>query len=160
MEQARAFIAREFAPLIADLRRGGVMTGRDYKSALQELVQSRDQPPPDYRVAGTMGPDHQKLFRVEVVVQGEAQVATYLGPLVGPMQEKLLKSLIPEDAPYKVFRDPEGFLLWEKNALTLVSDRLPAGIAKKFKVSYADLLRTNNIEDPKKLQIGQKLLIP
>jgi LysM repeat protein len=36
----------------------------------------------------------------------------------------------------------------------------PAGIAKKFKVSYADLLRTNNIEDPKKLQIGQKLLIP
>jgi LysM repeat protein len=36
----------------------------------------------------------------------------------------------------------------------------PAGIAKKFKVSYADLLRTNNIEDPKRLQIGQKLLIP
>jgi LysM repeat protein len=36
----------------------------------------------------------------------------------------------------------------------------PAGIAKKFKVSYADLLRTNNIEDPKKLQIGQKLFIP
>jgi nucleoid-associated protein YgaU len=36
----------------------------------------------------------------------------------------------------------------------------PAGIAKKFKVSYAELLKTNNIEDPKKLQIGQKLLIP
>jgi LysM repeat protein len=36
----------------------------------------------------------------------------------------------------------------------------PAGIAKKFKVSYADLLRTNNIEDPKKLQIGQRLVIP
>ena len=36
----------------------------------------------------------------------------------------------------------------------------PAGIAKKFKVNYADLLRTNNIEDPKKLQIGQKLYIP
>jgi LysM repeat protein len=36
----------------------------------------------------------------------------------------------------------------------------PAGIARKFKVSYADLLRTNNIEDPKRLQIGQKLVIP
>ena len=36
----------------------------------------------------------------------------------------------------------------------------PAGIAKKFKVSYADLLKANNIEDPKKLQIGQKLVIP
>ena len=36
----------------------------------------------------------------------------------------------------------------------------PAGIAKKFKVSYAELLKTNNIEDPKRLQIGQKLIIP
>lgn len=36
----------------------------------------------------------------------------------------------------------------------------PAGIAKKFKVSYAELLKTNNIEDPKKLQIGQRLFIP
>ena len=36
----------------------------------------------------------------------------------------------------------------------------PAGIAKKFKVSYADLLRANNIVDPKKLQIGQKVAIP
>jgi LysM repeat protein len=36
----------------------------------------------------------------------------------------------------------------------------PAGIAKKFKVNYADLLKTNGIEDPKKLQIGQKLMIP
>jgi LysM repeat protein len=36
----------------------------------------------------------------------------------------------------------------------------PARIAKKFKVSYADLLKANNIEDPKKLQIGQKLVIP
>jgi LysM repeat protein len=36
----------------------------------------------------------------------------------------------------------------------------PAGISKKFKVSYADLLRANNISDPKKLQIGQKLAIP
>ncbi len=36
----------------------------------------------------------------------------------------------------------------------------PAGIARKFKVNYADLLRTNNIEDPKRLQIGQKLMIP
>lgn len=36
----------------------------------------------------------------------------------------------------------------------------PAAIARKFKVSYPDLLKTNNIADPKKLQIGQKLLIP
>jgi len=27
-------------------------------------------------------------------------------------------------------------------------------------VSYSDLLKANKIEDPKKLQIGQKLIVP
>ena len=36
----------------------------------------------------------------------------------------------------------------------------PVMIAKKFKVSYDDLITLNHIEDPRKLQIGQKLLIP
>ena len=33
-------------------------------------------------------------------------------------------------------------------------------IAKKFKVSYDDLLAVNHIDDPRKLKIGQKLIIP
>lgn len=70
VEHARAFIAREFAPLIADVREHGV-AGQDHKSALQEYLQSHDQPLPEYRVAGTLGPDHNKLFQVEVVVNGE-----------------------------------------------------------------------------------------
>lgn len=36
----------------------------------------------------------------------------------------------------------------------------PASIARKFKVTASELLRANNIDDPKKLQIGQRLLIP
>jgi LysM repeat protein len=36
----------------------------------------------------------------------------------------------------------------------------PVTIAKKFKVSYDDLLALNHIDDPRKLHIGQKLLIP
>jgi LysM repeat protein len=36
----------------------------------------------------------------------------------------------------------------------------PVTIAKKFKVSYDDLVALNHINDPRKLQIGQKLLIP
>jgi LysM repeat protein len=36
----------------------------------------------------------------------------------------------------------------------------PVTIAKKFKVSYDDLLATNHIDDPHKLKIGQKLIIP
>ena len=36
----------------------------------------------------------------------------------------------------------------------------PVIIAKRFKISYDDLIALNHIEDPHKLRIGQKLLIP
>jgi LysM repeat protein len=36
----------------------------------------------------------------------------------------------------------------------------PVSIAKKLKIPYDDLMSLNHIEDPRKLQIGQKLLIP
>jgi ribonuclease-3 len=70
IEHARAFIVREFAPLLEEARRVGA-AGQDYKSALQELLQSRDLPLPEYRLVATLGPDHQKLFEIEAVVKGE-----------------------------------------------------------------------------------------
>jgi LysM repeat protein len=36
----------------------------------------------------------------------------------------------------------------------------PVAIAKRLRVSYDDLIELNHISDPRKLQIGQKLLIP
>jgi LysM repeat protein len=36
----------------------------------------------------------------------------------------------------------------------------PVAIAKRLKVSYNDLIALNHIDDPRKLQIGQKLLLP
>jgi ribonuclease III len=74
VEHARAFIVREFAPLLDEVRRDGV-AGQDYKSALQELLQSRDLPLPDYRLIATAGPDHRKLFEIEVSVRGESLAA-------------------------------------------------------------------------------------
>jgi len=71
IEHARAFIQREFGPLIADARQQGGGAGQDFKSALQELLQARDEPLPEYRLVGTLGPDHRKQFQVEVVVRGE-----------------------------------------------------------------------------------------
>ncbi len=78
IEPARAFILREFAPLIADVRRHGV-AGQDYKSALQELLQARELGLPEYRLVSTLGPDHRKQFQVEVAVRGEA-LAEATGP--------------------------------------------------------------------------------
>jgi ribonuclease III len=78
IEHARAFIVREFAPLLEEARRLGV-AGQDYKSSLQELLQSRDLPLPEYRLVGTLGPDHSKLFEIEVLVKGE-RLAVATGP--------------------------------------------------------------------------------
>jgi ribonuclease-3 len=72
IEQARAFIAREFGDAIAEARRHGVAGPQDYKSALQELVQAREMPLPEYRLVATVGPDHSKQFQVQVAVRGEA----------------------------------------------------------------------------------------
>jgi ribonuclease-3 len=40
------------------------------KSRLQEFTQRRTGSRPSYRVVDATGPDHEKLFRVEVVVEG------------------------------------------------------------------------------------------
>ena len=77
VEHARAFIVREFTPLLDEVRRDGV-SGQDYKSALQELLQSRELPLPEYRLVGAQGPDHRKRFEIEVGVKGE-RLATATG---------------------------------------------------------------------------------
>ena len=43
----------------------------DYKSELQELIQAREQQPPSYHVIEATGPDHGKIFTIEVRL-GEA----------------------------------------------------------------------------------------
>jgi ribonuclease-3 len=70
LEPARAFLMRELASGIEDARQPGYF-GRDHKSRLQERLQSLGRPLPSYRVAGEAGPDHRKLFHVEVIVGNE-----------------------------------------------------------------------------------------
>jgi ribonuclease-3 len=50
---------------------GDRISESDHKSALQEFLQGRGQPPAEYRLAGESGPDHQKIFQIEVWVSGE-----------------------------------------------------------------------------------------
>ena len=70
LEAAEAFLRRELQDAI-DAGADRNFVGQDYKSALQERVQALGRPLPEYRVAGEAGPDHRKIFSVEVVVGGE-----------------------------------------------------------------------------------------
>jgi ribonuclease III len=69
MEAARAFILREFEPLLGDVA-SAVTIGDDHKSALQEALQGRGDPLPEYVVTAEEGPAHRRLFKVEVRVRG------------------------------------------------------------------------------------------
>jgi ribonuclease-3 len=55
--------------------RGERISESDRKSALQEFLQGRGRPPAEYRLAGESGPDHQKIFLIEVWVNGECMAA-------------------------------------------------------------------------------------
>ncbi len=66
LECARSFILT-FLPAKVDLAEKG-MAFRDYKTALQEIVQKNRQETLAYRLSGESGPDHDKRFTVQVLL--------------------------------------------------------------------------------------------
>ena len=76
LKAARSLVEREiFQPHLEELRvaaeqgaRFGGLVG-DWKSALQELLQARAEGQPQYRTAEESGNDHNKRFRVEVLLR-------------------------------------------------------------------------------------------
>ena len=74
LEAAEAFIDSQFRDALEEVRAGRTVTGvvADHKSALQEWLQAHERPLPAYRLVGERGPDHRKLFEVELWVGEEA----------------------------------------------------------------------------------------
>jgi ribonuclease-3 len=66
---ARSFVERRLIGAADALLDDGQFT--NYKSLLQELVQAQFKTYPRYRVSAQSGPDHRKLFTVEVTVRGK-----------------------------------------------------------------------------------------
>lgn len=69
IEPAKSMVGR----LILSQYKEGGQTGYDYKTALQELVQRKSGQILTYLLTGESGPDHQKLFYVEVLLNGDAK---------------------------------------------------------------------------------------
>ncbi|MBX7096616.1 MAG: ribonuclease III [Myxococcaceae bacterium] len=64
-----AFVDRFFASALAGVATGQI--GQDYKTLLQEGVQEKLKLSPRYRVVAERGPDHEKVFEVEVTIGAE-----------------------------------------------------------------------------------------
>jgi ribonuclease-3 len=67
IEAARTFVLRYVLPL---LRQGKPKAMKDYKTALQEIVQKNPEDHLEYVLTGESGPDHEKHFLVEVRLDG------------------------------------------------------------------------------------------
>ena len=66
IEPARAFVLR-FIPKKVELALAGGAF-KDYKTILQEIVQKNKQETLEYRLAGQSGPDHDKRFTMELLL--------------------------------------------------------------------------------------------
>jgi ribonuclease-3 len=70
LPQTRSFVLRQLKPELDRVRTG--KTTPNYKALLQELIQRQKRPAPVYRLVDAIGPDHNKQFTAEILVEGEA----------------------------------------------------------------------------------------
>lgn len=68
IKKAEDFIQKN---LLSELATRAAQPLKDYKSRLQELVQSKGLAAPRYHVIEESGPDHSKKFVIEVLIEGE-----------------------------------------------------------------------------------------
>jgi ribonuclease-3 len=66
---AREFVLAQFGPMLVEV--DGRESLCDHKSALQEILQARGMPPPQYRVARTDGPPHDRWFTIEAILRND-----------------------------------------------------------------------------------------
>src|SRR5579872_363981 len=72
LEAARAFIERDVIGTAGPFEDGDGMPVTDYKSTLQEMAQELKLPQPRYSIIREQGPEHSKVFTVEVRVGRES----------------------------------------------------------------------------------------
>jgi ribonuclease-3 len=91
LETPRRFIIeRILEPELLRLEQegGGVLPVTDHKSALQEFLQGSGRPQPIYSVIKEQGPEHNKLFTVEVRVNmGSNGAGEYVTQGEGPTKK-------------------------------------------------------------------------
>jgi ribonuclease-3 len=68
---AETFLRQVFGPDVTGIDIGD-LSFQDYKTALQEAAQALGLPLPEYRIVDEYGPDHEKVFVIQVFWNGEA----------------------------------------------------------------------------------------
>lgn len=69
-QEARGFVLHHLREELTAIKAG--KRAANYKALLQELVQAQGRPAPVYNLVEATGPDHDRQFTVEILVEGEA----------------------------------------------------------------------------------------
>ncbi len=69
LPEVKGFILRQLEPFMEKIKCREISA--NYKALLQELTQSEKHSTPTYHLIEATGPDHDKQFTVEVLIQGE-----------------------------------------------------------------------------------------
>jgi ribonuclease-3 len=77
METVRSFLEPLFTPIIEDIKTGRAVV-EDAKTTLQEYLQARNMSPAHYAITNETGPEHRKVFHVELSI-GEKKMAVATG---------------------------------------------------------------------------------
>lgn len=70
LTKTRELVLRQLKPFLNKVKRGEISP--NYKALLQELTQSKEHLTPTYHLVAATGPDHNKQFIVEVLVESNA----------------------------------------------------------------------------------------
>jgi len=68
--KTRRFILKQLKRDLEEIKTGKIML--NYKALVQELIQGEGKPTPVYRLVGAIGPDHDKQFTADILVDGQA----------------------------------------------------------------------------------------
>jgi ribonuclease-3 len=69
LAKARRFILKQLKPELGKIKAGETIP--NYKALVQEFIQGQKRPTPVYRLAEASGPDHNKQFIAEILIEGE-----------------------------------------------------------------------------------------
>ena len=92
IEAARDFVRREFAGTFAEIDPQN-LTKMDYKTALQERLQSLGLPTPRYDILERQGPDHRRVFQVALSVK-DHRLATGEGTTIKSAHQAAAKEAL------------------------------------------------------------------
>ena len=104
---ASNFVRREFSRTLAEIDPLD-LTRMDYKTALQEQLQSRGHPPPRYEVLERQGPEHRRIFQIALSVSG-VRLATGEGTTIkAAHQEAARHAIALKESWESILGGPDG----------------------------------------------------